>query len=93
VKISEINKKELLFDFVKALPKIRKKLNISQSELGDRVGLSRQSISSIERGRVPFSWSVFLTIVLVIFVNNQDIFDCISDNERYLAVIGSLKIN
>lgn len=91
--ISEINKEELLSDFVNKLPEIRKKLGLSQSELGDKVGLSRQSISSIERGTVTLSWNIFLAIVLVVFVNDPEIFEDIADDERYLAVIESLKTN
>lgn len=91
--ISEINKEELLSDFVTKLPAIRKKLGLSQSELGGKVGLSRQSISSIERGTVTLSWNVFLAIALVVFVNDPDIFEDIADDERYLAVIESLKTN
>ena len=84
--ISEINKEELLSDFVTKLPAIRKKLGLSQSKLGEKVGLSRQSISSIERGTVTLSWNIFL-------VNDPDIFEDIADDERYLAVIESLKTN
>lgn len=91
--ISEINKEELLSDFVNKLPEIRKKLGLSQSELGDKVGLSRQSISSIERGTVTLSWNIFLAIALVVFVNEPEIFEDIADDERYLAVIESLKTN
>ena len=91
--ISEINKEELLSDFVNKLPEIRKKLGLSQSELGDKVGLSRQSISSIERGTVTLSWNIFLAIALVVFVNDPEIFEDIADDERYLAVIESLKTN
>lgn len=91
--ISEINKEELLSDFVTKLPAIRKKLGLSQSELGEKVGLSRQSISSIERGAVTLSWNIFLAIALVVFVNDPDIFEDIADDERYLAVIESLKTN
>ena len=91
--ISEINKEELLSDFVTKLPSIRKKLGLSQSELGEKVGVSRQSISSIERGTVTLSWNIFLAIALVVFVNDPDIFEDIADDERYLAVIESLKTN
>ncbi len=91
--ISEINKEELLSDFVTKLLAIRKKLGLSQSKLGEKVGLSRQSISSIERGTVTLSWNIFLAIALVVFVNDPDIFEDIADDERYLAVIESLKTN
>lgn len=43
------NKAEMLNEFAKIFPSIRKTLGVSQSELGKRIGVSRQSISSIER--------------------------------------------
>ena len=87
----ELDKKELMEDFVKHLPKIRKRLGISQSELGERVGLSRQSISSIERENVQLSWNVFLAIILVVWINDPDFFMNTNADERYLQVIESLK--
>lgn len=91
--ITDFNKNELLTDFAIKLPNIRKKLGMSQSELGDKVGLSRQSISSIECGKVPLSWNIFLVIALVVLVNSPDIFEKITNDERYLAVLESLKTN
>lgn len=44
---------------VKRLPQIRKEMKISQTELGIKVGLSRQTISSIERETVELSWNNF----------------------------------
>lgn len=87
----EFDKRELMDDFVKHLPEIRKRLGISQSELGEKIGLSRQSISSIERETVQLSWNVFLAIVLVVWINDPDFFIDINADERYRQVIESLK--
>lgn len=88
----DISREELLVDFASKLAEIRKRLGISQSELGTKVGLSRQSISSIERGNVPMTWNTFLAICLVIMVNNSQLFSEMETDERYSAVIESLKI-
>lgn len=93
MEIIDLNKEELLSDFVEKLPEIRKKLGISQGELGEKVGLSRQSISSIERGIVQLSWNNFLAIALVVFVNDSSIFEDMLKDERYSTVIESLKTN
>lgn len=56
---------------VKRLPQIRKEMKISQTELGDKVGLSRQTISSIERGTVELSWNNYLAIMMFIVANRS----------------------
>lgn len=91
MEINQLKKEELLLDFVSKLPEIRKRLGVSQSEMGNRIGLSRQSISSIERGIVPLSWNIFLAIMLVVFVSDPSVFEDIANDERYMTVIESLK--
>ena len=50
---------------VKELPAYRKKMHMSQAELGDAVGKSRQKISELERGVAPLGWDTYLAILLV----------------------------
>ena len=54
------NKKELVDGFVDSLPILRTMIGLSQSELGDYLGMSRQSFSSIESKRRRMTWSLFL---------------------------------
>ena len=42
--------RELISSLVQELPAYRKKMRMSQAELGDAVGKSRQKISEMERG-------------------------------------------
>ena len=52
--------RELISSLVQELPAYRKKMRMSQAELGDAVGKSRQKISEMERGSAPLglsSWS------------------------------------
>ena len=65
-------KEELLTAFAEQLPAIRKILGVSQSEMGRKVGLSRQSISSIERGNVALTWNTLLAVLLIVLVNSPD---------------------
>ncbi len=85
------SKQEILEEFVEKMPHIRKKLGISQTELGEKVGLSRQSISSIERKSVPLTWDTFLAISLVVLINDPDVFKEFDHPEKFLDVIESLK--
>lgn len=65
------DKQLIINEFVKALPGIRKNFKVSQTVLGKKVGLSRQTISSIERGTVPMTWNTFLAIVMFFYANDD----------------------
>ena len=87
------NKKALLQDFANNLPNIRKQLGLSQSDLGKKVGLSRQTISSIERGIVPLTWNTMLAISFVATVNHPKILNSTDIDERYSWVIKHVLID
>ena len=91
--IEKHNRKELLIEFSKKLPAIRKELGVSQSEMGRKVGLSRQSISSIERGNAPLTWNTLLAIMLVVLVNNPDCFSNIMKDERFSLIAETIKLD
>lgn len=91
--LSDSEKQMILKEVVAKLPKIRQVIKISQTELGNKVGLSRQSISAIERGCVPMSWSVFLAIMLVVLTNEPDAFDILDNQEIIHKVVENLKTN
>lgn len=54
-----------------ALPHLRKDLGISQTQLAQKVGISRQMISLIERQLQPMTWTQFLAIVFFFKSNND----------------------
>lgn len=51
------------------LPILRSKLNLSQEELANLLGVTRQTISSLENGQRKMTWSVFLALILIFFRN------------------------
>lgn len=53
------------------LQMLRGKLGISQSKLAKNLGVSRQTINSIENGRKKMSWNLFISLVLY-FSHNRD---------------------
>ena len=73
--MSEINFKEQQKDMIctltKALPFLRKEIGVSQSLLAEKVGVSRQMISLIERQQQPMTWTLFLAIVFFFKCNND----------------------
>ena len=58
--------KELIRGLVEDLPAYRKRMRMSQAELGEAVGKSRQKISEMERGAAPLGWDTYLAILLVL---------------------------
>lgn len=61
---SELDKANLVKILTNNLPVLRAKLQISQAELSNIIGISRQTYSSIETLKKKMSWSTFLTLVL-----------------------------
>lgn len=66
--------KELIDVLVNSLPSLRKTYGVSQTLLGEKVGLSRQTISSIERRITPLTWNNFLAIMMFFIANDRCIF-------------------
>ena len=64
------------------LPTLRTKAEMSQTELAERLGLSRVTISGIESKRRMMQWSTFLAAVLY-FSRDTEI-------ERLMSVMGIL---
>lgn len=63
-----LNERQTYFinQLVVKLPELRKRVRLSQGDLGDRIGKSRQKISDIERLSAPMGWDTYLAICLVL---------------------------
>lgn len=68
-KLSEI-KSSLVEILRNELPVLRAKARISQEEIAEKIGISRQTYSSIETGKREMSWTTFLA--LMAFFQNND---------------------
>ena len=75
-------REELINRFVDALPALRALIGLSQSELGDYIGMSRQSFSNIELKKREMTWSVFLAC-LFFFYENSNTKDFIISNNLF----------
>lgn len=62
---------DMIETLTKAMPYLRKELGVSQTVLAQKVGMSRQMISLIERGKQPMTWTQFLAIVFFFKSNND----------------------
>lgn len=70
--ITSEEKKVLCRKMAANLPTLRTKAELSQDELAERLGFSRQTISAIENEKRDMQWSTFTAIALL-FLKNQEI--------------------
>ena len=61
------------------LQELRNSLHLSQTELGEYVSVSRQTISEIERGEYHMSWNQFTSFYMV-FGANKASHEVLEDN-------------
>ncbi len=61
-----VERKRLINNLVTRLPIVRKKIHMSQEELGAKIGKSRQKVSDIERGTAPMGWDTYLAVCIVL---------------------------
>ncbi|MGN1095188.1 MAG: helix-turn-helix domain-containing protein, partial [Eubacteriales bacterium] len=66
VSLSEETMNTLRDDLAEVLPTCRKLLCLSQSDFGDRTGVSRIRLSMIECGRYRMTWSQFTSFMLLL---------------------------
>ena len=69
--ISKEEKEKLITTLTPELVVLRAKAGISQEELSDLIGVSRQTYSAIERGAKQMSWSTFLSLILFYDCNQK----------------------
>ena len=55
----------------KGLPTLRAMCNLTQKNLGDLVGVSRQTITNIESGKSKMKWTLFLALMPVFGMNKN----------------------
>lgn len=53
-------------NLIDRLPEIRKRVGISQQELGKRIGKSRQKVSDIERLTAPMGWDTYIATCIAL---------------------------
>ncbi len=64
VEISEKDREDLMDLLTEELPVLRAKIGLSQSELSNIIGISRQTYSAIETKKRRMTWGTFMSLVL-----------------------------
>ena len=67
-------KKDLCKRMAVNLPALRAKVGLSQNDLADRLGFSRQTICAIENEKREMQWSTFSTMALY-FARDKELAD------------------
>ena len=67
--MGRVDKDILVEKFVYQLPILRAVLNMSQDDVGEIVGLSRQTYSSIETKKRKMTWSNFMALLFFFYFN------------------------
>lgn len=84
-------KYKIMESFIDELPRIRKEMNVSQEKFGELVGLSRQTISLIERREQPLEWTNFLAMLMIISFKSEKVY-YFPDSKNYKYYDSLLKI-
>lgn len=69
--VSKKDKEELIITLTGALPILRAAIGISQGELAEFIGVSRQTYCTLEIGKRQMSWNTFLSLFLF-FISNTE---------------------
>jgi len=69
--MDELMQQDYIDRMVKSLPVLRASIRITQKELAQRIGITRQSMMAIETRKRPLQWATYLALVLV-FQQSKD---------------------
>lgn len=67
---SEEEKMKLVDILTEELPSLRAKIGITQADLCEIIGISRQTYSSIETRKGKMSWNIYLSLIMF-FIHNE----------------------
>ena len=65
IKMNQRERDRQVAQLVKELPVLRTRLGVSQEEMGEMLGITRQTYSAIETGRRAMSWSLYLSLIFL----------------------------
>ena len=69
--LTELDKDHLIDVLSEELPALRAKIGLSQDELSNIIGISRQTYNAIETRKRRMSWDTFLTLILLYGYNEK----------------------
>lgn len=67
---TKIIRQQLMEKFRNELPVLRARARVSQEQVAEKIGVSRQTYSSIETGKREMTWTTMLALIAY-FQNNE----------------------
>lgn len=67
--MGKIDKEELIEKFIFELPILRARVDMTQDEISEMIGVSRQTYSSIETKKRKMSWCQYMSLLFVFYYN------------------------
>ena len=69
--MNEKVKETMIENMTKNLPTLRAKASLSQAQLAEMIGVSRQTLVAVENRKRKMSWSIFMSCFLVFHKNPE----------------------
>jgi len=89
--LNEKEKKEIINSIMENLPVLRAKARITQEQLAEKLGVTRQTIINIESKKTRITWPMVLAILLI-FIHNPLTFILLGPlgilNRKLLELVG-----
>lgn len=84
--VDKSEKEELILALTEILSILRAAIGISQGELADYIGVSRQTYSALEIGKRQMSWNTFLSLFLF-FISNSETNNLLKTKKGFIAQV------
>lgn len=84
--VNEKEKEELILTLTGTLPILRAAIGISQGELAEYIGVSRQTYCALEIGKRQMSWNTFLSFFLF-FISNTETNNLLKTKKGFIAQV------
>ena len=79
-------KSELIEILTNALPVLRASIGISQGEIAEYIGVSRQTYCALEQKKRLMSWNTFLSLFLF-FISNNETNNLLKNKKGFIAQV------
>lgn len=84
--VDKSEKEELILALTEILSILRAAIGISQGELADYIGVSRQTYSALEIGKRQMSWNTFLSLFLF-FISNSETNNLLKTKKGFITQV------
>ena len=84
--VNKSEKEELIQTLTGALPVLRATIGISQGEIAEYIGVSRQTYCAFEIGKRQMSWNTFLSLFLF-FISNAETNNLLKTKKGFITQV------